>query len=98
MLFAGRVDYLMGYPIEAQYVAEKLGKRDELLFYPVAETEKKFTIGHVGCPDTEWGRQVIDNINRILRDYREDPAFVSFYENWLGDDTKQRYRELVKAF
>lgn len=98
MLFRGRIDYLLGYPVEAQYLAGQIGRRDEILFYPVAEVSTQITLGHVGCPDTPWGRLVIEKIDEILRKHRATPEFYEYYENWLDDQTAKDYRKIASDF
>lgn len=95
MLAAGRVNYLLGYPVEAQYLAEKAGYRDQILFHPVAGTNQSYTLGYVGCPDTPWGRGVIDNINKVLLENRDTETFYGYYESWLDEKTARNYRKIA---
>lgn len=98
MLLKDRIEYILGFPVEAQYMAQKVGRGDEILFYPVAETAVEFTVGHVGCPDTEWGRTIIKEVNKILLNNRTTPEFLGYYENWLDEKTAKSYRNKALRF
>lgn len=98
MLKARRVDYLLGYPVEAQYLADKAGYRDDILFFPVAETKQIFTLGHVGCPNTDWGKSVIEDVNEVLLENRDTETFYQYYESWLDHKTAQEYRKIATEF
>lgn len=98
MLLAGRVDYILGYPIEAKYFLRDTAQLDEIQIYVIAENKISFTIGHVGCPKTEWGKKVIQLIDTVLKDHRQTEEFLGFYEHWLDDETKIYYRQIVQQF
>ena len=98
MLLKGRIEYLLGFPVEAQYLAQKVNRGDDIQFFPVAETEVEFTVGHVGCPDTKWGRTIIKEINNVLLDHRATPEFLEFYEDLLDDQTAKIYRQKALRF
>lgn len=98
MLFRKRVDYLIGYPVEAQYLAKQINRENDIIFFPVAETTINITLGHVGCPDTEWGKKVISKIDKILLSHRDTPQFLTFYENWLDKETAEDYRNVAVEY
>lgn len=96
MLLAGRVDLIIGYPTEAQFVGRTLEKEDQVIFFPVAEMSQTYTLGHVGCPKNEWGRKIIDQVNLILEAHRATPEFTGYYEQWLDSDTIPAYRRITQ--
>ncbi len=98
MLLKDRIEYILGFPVEAQYLAQKVGRGEDILFYPVAETEVEFTVGHVGCPDNEWGRTIIKEVDKILLNNRTTPEFLEYYENWLDEKTAKSYRNKALRF
>ena len=98
MLLMGRIEYLLGFPVEAQYLAQKVGRGDDIQFYPVAETQVEYTVGHVGCPDTEWGRKVIGEVDKILLNHRTTSDFLGYYENWLDEKTAKSYHKKALQF
>lgn len=98
MLLKGRIEYLLGFPVEAQYLAQKNNRGDEIQFFPVAETEVEFTVGHVGCPDTEWGRAIIKEVDKVLLKHRATPVFLELYEDLLDEQTAKNYRKKALRF
>ena len=98
MLDADRVDYILGYPIEAQYFSRSLRNPDDFRIYFIAENKIAFTIGHVGCPKNDWGEQVIRSVDQVLTDHRRTPEFLGFYESWLDKETIGYYRRIVRRY
>jgi uncharacterized protein (TIGR02285 family) len=96
MLLAGRVDLIIGYPTEAQYVGRTMGQDDRVVFHPVAEMSQNYTLGHVGCPKNEWGRTIIRQVDAILETYRSTPEFTGFYEHWIDAQTIPAYRQITR--
>lgn len=96
MLLAGRVDLIIGYPTEAQFVGRTLEKEDQVVFFPVAEMSQTYTLGHVGCPKNDWGQKIIDKVDLILKKHRATPEFIGYYEQWLDDDTIPTYRRIAQ--
>lgn len=91
MLLAKRVDCILGYPTEASYIGRLHNESDSYLFYPLAEVEISYTLGHFGCPDNEWGRRIIKDVNSILLTYRSSFGFLEYYRVWLDSKTAASY-------
>lgn len=98
MLMHQRIDYTIGYPAEASYLASQEGYSDDISFFHIAETQGQITLGHLGCPNNHMGRKIIERVNKILREHRETPIFLGFYEAWLDDETVNLYRQLALAY
>lgn len=99
MLLTDRgVHYIIGYPVEAKYIAQKLNHKDDILHYALAETSVPYTLGQVGCPDTIWGRKVIQEVDKVLLQHRSSETFLNFYESWLDEETAKTYRKLAIDF
>lgn len=96
MLLAGRVDLIIGYPTEAQFVSRMFGQEDQVIFLPVAEMSQTYTLGHVGCPKNEWGQEIIEKVDLILKKHRATPEFTGYYEQWLDEDTIPAYRRITQ--
>lgn len=97
MLQLGRIDVLLGYPIEAAYWAKENLRAAEPVYYPVQESTIHLTVGYVGCPDTEWGRRVIARINTVIRE-RRATDFIDFYGMWLDSETREKHRKLAMGY
>lgn len=98
MLLLKRIDYTIAYPIEASYFLKGKTDFDEIQIYFIAENKIDFTLGHVGCPKTEWGEKIINSVNHILKAHRQTPEYLGFYEYWLNDETIPIYRKMVRDY
>lgn len=96
MLVAGRLDAILGLPEEVMFVAEGLGVREAIVSVALTETldDPRAWMGYVGCSRTDWGRAVIDSVNRALRDARPTAEYRRAYERWLDAEGKGIYRRL----
>lgn len=98
MLMRDRLDGLIGLPDEAMYQAEKLGIRDQIATLLIEENQQGYEswLCAVGCSKTEWGRIVIEKINRILLEQRPTERYRKTYERWLDDNSRERYRTIYQ--
>jgi uncharacterized protein (TIGR02285 family) len=96
MLLMGRLDFMLGLPEEAVYVAKQIGAKDKIATIGIVETNEKYDdwMGYAVCSKTDWGKQVIRKINRILIEQRRRPAYRSAYERWLDANSIRSYRKL----
>ncbi len=98
MLLFDRVDVLLGHPEEAMYMAEQLGARDKIMTLTISENQKSFDgwLSYVACSKNEWGKEVIENINRVLLEQRPTDRYRAAYERWLDDSSLESYRKMYK--
>jgi uncharacterized protein (TIGR02285 family) len=83
MLLKKRIDYLIEYPMSIRYAAKKAGVADRIAVIPIQEnSEAPLIRGAIRCPDTEWGREVIADINRVLWDLRPSPRYRDIVSEW----------------
>lgn len=96
MLLLDRLDGLLALPDEAMYHAEQMGIRDRITLVPLHENQQNTNawMCMVGCPDTAWGRQVIDRINEVLVRIRPEDSYRQAYERWLDPELLERYRRV----
>ena len=84
MLDKKRVHYLIEYPVSIRYAAKNAGMWERLSVIPIQENAEALPIiGAVRCPDTPWGRQMIGEINDVLRAIRPTPAYRRIMEDWI---------------
>ena len=98
MLLLDRVDYIIGYPIEAKYFLKTKSDFDSLEIHFIAENKIAYTLGYVGCPKNEWGEKIIHSVNQVLKEYRQTPEYLNFYEYWLDDQTIPFYKKIVNQY
>ena len=98
MLLVDRIDALLGLPEEAMYMAEQMGARDEIMTLTIAENQKGYDgwLSYVACSKNDWGKDVIDNINRVLLQQRPTDRYRGAYERWLDESSLERYRKLYE--
>lgn len=96
MLQAGRIDALPGLPEEAMYLAETMGMRDAIMTLNVEENQAnpEASLSYVACSKTDWGKEAIQRINRVLREQRPTTAYRAAYERWLDPSSLEGYRKL----
>lgn len=93
----GRLQALIGYLIEARYLARQQGmSADDFSFIPIKGVEK-YQFNHVGCSDNADGQQAISRINPVLETLRQN-TLPQFYANWLDQDSRAHYLEDAKSF
>lgn len=93
----GRLQALIGYLIEAHYLARQRGMpADDFSFIPIKGVEK-YQFNHVGCSDNADGQQAISRINPVLETLRQD-TLAQFYASWLDHDSRDHYLEDAKTF
>jgi uncharacterized protein (TIGR02285 family) len=93
----GRLRLLLGYRPEIRYQAQQQGiEEDELQFYPIRGTGK-YLSGYIGCTDTPQGRQVIAEINQLLRTLPRN-YLSEAYAAWLDPESRREYLEASRTF
>lgn len=98
MLLLNRLDGLIGLPEEELYQAEQMGIRDQFMTLAIEENLSGYEgwLSSVGCAKTEWGRQVIEEVNRILIKERPGERYRAAYERWLDNNAIEHYRKVYK--
>ena len=100
MLKEERIDYMVGYPWEIDYIARQIDARDEIAVIDIKEIEgQQWTLSYVGCTKNEWGRRVIEKLNRILLKVRPNNEYLFHLLRWMPDsirpELKKAYKERV---
>ncbi|MFN2354307.1 MAG: TIGR02285 family protein [Desulfopila sp.] len=100
MLKRDRLDGIIGLPEEVLYQAENLGIRDQIMTLAIEENQQSMDawLSHVVCSKTSWGKKVIDDVNRVLRQQRPTKAYRAAYERWLDKASIPRYREAYRKY
>lgn len=100
MLRKGRVDFIIGYPIEINYYRQMSNDKTELIYLPLEENEDTIEVV-IACSKTATGRQVIDQVNELL-DKERLKRFEKYQDYWLSpieiknltEDRQKFYRKL----
>jgi len=98
MMAANRIDALIGYPSEAQYVAKAMENTTSIISIPIAGMAD-YGLTPVGCSKTEKGKNIIKKLNSIIMKYRMTPEFLDHEGYWLDPAALKRFREYsIKEF
>jgi uncharacterized protein (TIGR02285 family) len=92
MMVEGRIDALIAYPMEAQYVAKTMNL--QVLSLPVLGMDD-YGLTSVGCSKTEKGKEIIRQLNTIILKNRTKPEFMDFTEHWLDPSALERHRKFT---
>lgn len=98
MLMLGRLDGLIGLPEEALYQAEQMGIRDQIITLSLSENLYTYDgwMSCVACAKTPWGKNVIENINKVLLKMRSSGRYRAAYERWLDPNGIVAYRRAYR--
>ncbi|UOE99811.1 TIGR02285 family protein [Bdellovibrio reynosensis] len=99
MLNTNRVQYTLGYPFEAKYYDELFGNtKDRVVHVPLSDN-KPFVEVVVACPKTEWGKQVIKDVNKALTNLSLLKRLEKGVARWHSQEDQKRLEpELVKFY
>lgn len=65
MLAKDRIQFTLGYPYEASYYNRLFNSKDPVVYEPLSENPK-FGIVYAACSRSDWGRKVIQDVNKVL--------------------------------
>ncbi|MBU0622168.1 MAG: TIGR02285 family protein [Gammaproteobacteria bacterium] len=91
MLLSGDIDYLLLFPHEAAYLAERFGASGRIANLPINGTPP-YIFTHVACSGNDWGRAMIARINTVIRTERGKPEYRSYSERWYPAVDQERIR------
>ena len=98
MLDQERIDFTIGYPWEIAYLASQQNRRDHYRVMPIQETAgHQWVISYAGCPDTEWGRSFIRDLNQALLKVRETETYMYHMLKWYPPELEADYRHAFEA-
>jgi uncharacterized protein (TIGR02285 family) len=91
MLLARRLDYLVELPIITTYSAHQLGRDGELVSLDIRESAD-VTYSRVMCPKNDWGKQVVQRVDAVLRTQRAGARYRTIVERWSDEDSVRAIR------
>lgn len=92
----GRIKALLGYWLEARYQARQEGLDPELLVQVPIKGAASTQIVHVGCSDSPIGRRVVDALNPVLLELRNN-QLAQLYAQWLAPHEQPGYLRETQA-
>lgn len=95
LLELGRIDAIIGYRAELDWYSD--GK-SPMVSYEIKNEDRYFS-GHAACSKSEWGKQTVEQINKILLSIRKDQNFYGKYLVFIkGVDLKEYSLQVHKFF
>lgn len=98
MLVAKRIDYTISVASTA-YEAKQMGVLDDISFLPFEDTYNHYDVGYIICPKNEWGRQMTDKINKILKEEIPKPEFFDLFKPFVTEnmipELRSQYEKLI---
>ncbi|WP_085587606.1 MULTISPECIES: TIGR02285 family protein [unclassified Pseudomonas] len=93
----GRLRMVLGYWPEVRYLVEQQGGAlTDYRFHPV-QGVNRYQFLHVGCSNSELGREAIAHIDQLLPALRRD-VLPRLYARWLDPALQEDYLEESKRF
>ncbi|WP_413294867.1 TIGR02285 family protein [Bdellovibrio sp. HCB185ZH] len=90
MLQSDRIQYTLGYPFEAVYYNEYLNAKDRVVHLPLTDNKPIVDVV-VACPRNEWGKSVIDQVNKVLKNNPEILDEIrKGVDRWLTSEDQKR--------
>jgi len=93
LLLNKRVDYILSVD-STIYAANQAGIADDIAMIPITEKDE-YTVGYVVAPKNEWGRQIIERVNAVLRQEIPTDHFFEFFAPLV---TQEMLPELRRQF
>lgn len=84
MIVNDRIDYTIDYRAIMTYYNETEAKDSGLVFLPIEEYKGVVIEGAVGCSNNEWGRNAVNQLNKVIHQLQADPDFQRSLDKWLG--------------
>ncbi|MCG8572738.1 MAG: TIGR02285 family protein [Spirochaetes bacterium] len=95
MLKINRIDYIIEYPWVVEYIEKVNTGKSELVSIFIEEAIP-YSGGVTAAPKNEWGKNIINQINQVLRESKPSPEYQEFVERW-NDSNQKLVRELYQS-
>jgi uncharacterized protein (TIGR02285 family) len=87
MLKAGRVDLLLEYSNVVEFYNQQANYQ-LLVSYPVKESAP-YVLGYYYCSKGELGRQVLNDIDQVIKQLSKTPAYFESHSRWFDQSSQQ---------
>lgn len=97
MLLAGRMDFIVEYPMALQHYRAQIKPAPALEFHALIE-ERDPQPNHVACTRSPWGRLVIEALDAAIRRFALRPESRNLMDPWLPDEVARSAAPLIERF
>lgn len=103
MLTRRRFNFTIDYIYTLNYFSNFTDTTTDLVFLEIEETAKAGILGAIGCTDSTWGKNVINDINAAIRELRNTPEYRKILQDWMTTPTDekrywQEYQDRIISF
>lgn len=96
MLLTGRIDFMVELPLLAFDQARVMGRPGELIAIPMQEADE-VVFNRVMCSKNEWGRQVVQQVNKVLIANRGQAYYRRIIERWHDPESVAEIRRIYDS-
>jgi len=96
MLVADRLDYAIEIHSFANYIAKQLDNENVFETYAIDENKNKVLIAYIFCTKNEWGREIIEKVDHILKRERKTANYVEIMGRWYDDKGRKIIKDYYK--
>ena len=97
LLLKKRTDYFLKLN-GTSHIASEMGIADQIVLIPIKE-QKDYKVGYIVAPRNEWGKQMIQKVNKVLRKQIPTETFFQFFTPLVSDNVipelRQQFNELI---
>ncbi|MCP4673858.1 MAG: transporter substrate-binding domain-containing protein [Desulfobacula sp.] len=98
MIRDGRINWMIWDPLALNIFLINLDMHNDFGIYEIYEKEHALIYAHIAAPKTPWGRQVISEINNILKIVISTDEFYLGLSKWVPDELKPSFRKGYDEF
>jgi len=94
LLLKKRIDYFLALN-GTRHIANEMGIADQIVFIPIRE-QNHYKVGYIVAPKTEWGKQMIEKVNVVLRKQIPTETFFQLFTPLVSDNVVPELRRQFK--
>lgn len=95
--FNGRLDYVIEYSPVITYYAQTSENKGNIYSFAIEGTSP-YVISYVACADTDFGREIMPQINKVLQEQRYSKDYLEILEKWHSQANKEELRRYYSHF
>jgi uncharacterized protein (TIGR02285 family) len=93
MLYKGRIQFLLALPLDINPSKEQAKYLEQ---YTV-EGNPPYLIAHINCSDSELGKKVVKDINKILASMYKTSDYYLAHKKWLPENELDKLQNFLKS-
>lgn len=82
MVLKNRADYTLEYDFRVKYYSKKFNAENKIVIFPIKENAE-IMYGYATCIKSPQGKQVIEEVNTIIRSLRSTTQWINLFKEWI---------------